>query len=348
MKGSGEGTMGDSTARNKLTSGKHERRRGFTLVELLVVIAIIGILIALLLPAVQAAREAARRMQCTNNMRQLGLGVAQYETSHHSYPPSHTVVGSGTTAKWHNILVYLLPYIEQEQLFEQYDFRYSWNRAGYVNGNQIFNGYVSVQPIPTFRCPSSPGPDYVRLGSATNYHELAVSDYAICRSVSTSSGTAWKYLLSIGLYQATDPRPEGILRPIYTSDNWTLKASDVTDGTSHTFVFTEDAGRPEYHSLDGSSLNTVSLPVNPASGEEEVTGAAWADKNQEYVIHYQCRNGRLFNCHNNNEIFSFHPGGAVFSFADGSAHYINDQVTAYVVMALMTPDGGEVINPNSF
>ncbi len=99
-------------------------RRGFTLVELLVVIAIIGVLVALLLPAVQAAREAARRIQCTNNMKQLGLAVLNYESAKKELPPAYTVKPK------HNYVAFILPYIEQGPLAGQYNLKKDWNDAG--------------------------------------------------------------------------------------------------------------------------------------------------------------------------------------------------------------------------
>src|SRR6188768_3901810 len=99
-------------------------RRGFTLVELLVVIAIIGVLVALLLPAVQAAREAARRMQCTNNLKQLGLALANYETAIKSYPPgAFWQYPPDTNALKGSCLLHLLPFMEQQNIYDQVDFK---------------------------------------------------------------------------------------------------------------------------------------------------------------------------------------------------------------------------------
>jgi prepilin-type N-terminal cleavage/methylation domain-containing protein/prepilin-type processing-associated H-X9-DG protein len=312
-------------------------RRGFTLVELLVVIAIIGVLIALLLPAVQAAREAARRMACTSNQRQLGLAISQYESGHKRYPPAYVNIGGGATAKLHGLLVFLLPYIERGDLVRQYNFDCPWNRTAPVPGSSVPvpNGYLAAERIPTFRCPSSPGPPVVTSGS----YEYGVTDYAACSSVSSAStSTAWQYLVSIGLFQSSDPRPEALLRGIYLSGgvvvDGTLKANDVTDGTSQTFVLPEDAGRPEYYERNGT----------PSDAMGTVTGAAWADVEQYFVIHTECLGGQLMNCHNNNEIFSFHPQGVNFSFADGSSRFVPNSISARVLVALMTPSGNELLD----
>ena len=138
-------------------------RRGFTLVELLVVIAIIGILIALLLPAVQAAREAARRSQCTNNMKQLGLALHNYHDTHLVFPPAGLDYGlamtggtepPGKTVKNMNGLVLLLPYLEQQPLFDKFDCRQRFSDCTYDGS---YNVYSSCPPAGSAsRRPSGP------------------------------------------------------------------------------------------------------------------------------------------------------------------------------------------------
>ncbi|MBN2022121.1 MAG: DUF1559 domain-containing protein [Pirellulales bacterium] len=317
-------------------------RRGFTLVELLVVIAIIGVLIALLLPAVQAAREAARRAHCTSNLRQLGLAVAQYENTHRSFPPAFVDIGAHLPM--HNVMAFLLPYIEQVPLSERYDLGHEWYRNGTFTGPfgqyTTENGVIATAKISVFRCPSSPGPDVVTAASGLQY---AVSDYAVCRSVNYDSD-AWRYLVNAGIISSdVSKRPESLLRPIYRNTkneivNQTLTAADVTDGTSYTYAFAEDGGRPEFFANDD----------HPPPSSGVVTGAAWGDREAEFVFHTECLGGKLFNCHNDNEIFSFHAGGAIFPFADGSATFLSDEVDPRLFIALMTPDGGEIVDRTGY
>ena len=147
---------------------RQKRRRGFTLVELLVVIAIIGMLVAILLPAVQAARNAARRSQCQNNLRQLGLAFTGYEAANSVYPPGITAETDDFREGLHSGFAYLLPQIEQQSLSDRMDLKSSWKTGQ--------NAIAAQTPIEVFQCPSSPSSLSLDGGFAG-----AVTDYAFSK-----------------------------------------------------------------------------------------------------------------------------------------------------------------------
>jgi len=279
-------------------------RRGFTIVELLVVIGIMGILVALLLPAVQAAREAARRMQCYNNLKQIGLGLHNYESTHGAFPPAYA------RRPEHNMLTFILPYLEQQPVYD----RYCWA----VNWRDPANQAATRVDIALFVCPSTP--------SGRHY----VSDYATCEFIPDTEGrrnmigggaitvrTSWH-----GLFKKGDPGDD------YAPAN---RIADVRDGLSGTFMLFEDAGRPlEYE--DGR-----------ATGRTDVTGSQWANKDAEFWIHVVCDASRMINCTNNNEIYSFHPGGANFLYGDGSVHFQPETIDAETFVSLFTRDAGDIV-----
>ena len=206
---------------------RNRERTGFTLVELLVVIAIIGVLVALLLPAVQAAREAARRMQCTNNMKQIALAVHNYENAMTEYPPAYV---NGTNLPDHNMIPYILPQLEQMNIYTMYRFDKDWN-------NSVNRAAVETE-IPFLRCPSAPR------GTGK-----WVSDYAACALLTTPARTTLMSSNQIksrsnwdSMLQLTQTRP-----------------ADIRDGLSNSFMYFEDGGRPTNYQKGGKvASGTVS------------------------------------------------------------------------------------------
>ena len=201
------------------------RNRGFTLVELLVVIAIIGILIALLLPAVQAAREAARRTQCKNNLKQIGLALHNYADSFKVFPPSSTSgIGNGVwnypgagpsdaTIHLHSFASLLLPYLEQENISEAVNYN--------VSALDPVNRNIASQILPFYRCPSYSGRDYSDeplYVTTVGYDKFAIRNY-----VALGARTV------VGLSGMTPP--EGVLFPGSKTG-----FRDVLDGTSSNLV----------------------------------------------------------------------------------------------------------------
>ena len=176
-------------------------RTAFTLVELLVVIAIIGILVSLLLPAVQAAREAARRMQCSNNLKQIGLGILNYENAHETLPPGGLALSTGYGHSW---WIRILPHLEQANIFDQFDQTGEHgNSSGWVSdnwggGNDHNRQLLYNIQIPFMRCPSSSLPKLMLTDTTHNAFVMApnytgvsgATDHSSARDKSTSGGAA--------------------------------------------------------------------------------------------------------------------------------------------------------------
>jgi prepilin-type N-terminal cleavage/methylation domain-containing protein/prepilin-type processing-associated H-X9-DG protein len=353
-------------------SPQSRRRRGFTLIELLVVIAIIGVLIALLLPAVQAAREAARRAQCTNNLKQIGLAMHNYESGIGAFPPA----GQGTNfsvspastvfvdGEW-GCLARILGSMEQGTVFNTLNFNLPYTHITLAN----YTGCTSV--ISTYLCPTAtrePGggraaPDPAVLAINASFNSgFGVQDYgAPCYTDIDSQGRT-------GQTGSTAVTP---YRNNFTRDNGMLKASkttiaEVTDGTSNTILIAEDAGRDARYianaklaantTFDVSQQFDNGLPrrfwtwVEP-DGAFGVSGAInnkfrpSREQSQYPPLDSPTRNN---NAGNNDEIFSFHPGGANVLLGDGSVRFLKDTTSLLVLRALVTPAGGEVISADSY
>jgi prepilin-type N-terminal cleavage/methylation domain-containing protein len=278
-----------------------QRSAGFTLIELLVVIAIIAILIGLLVPAVQKVREAASRMTCANNLRQLGIAMHNYESNHSSFPPPYSTN--------HNYVQWLLPYIEQGAIANQYDMAQIWNSAT-VNASGVSNSQASSADIKTLLCPSAPG------------GRQFVSDYAVCTSI--PSGSAAHTLVTA---QAPRPSYNGFFAD--ADANVGVRFGKVPDGLSQTFLLFEDGGRPQSWVAGRAQTGTIS-------------GARWADPASYFHIHDTCQGSALFNCNNNNEIYSFHANGANFLMGDAAVRFLAQSVSLNTFVSLFTREGGDM------
>lgn len=300
-------------------------RNAFTLVELLVVIAIIGILVALLLPAVQSARAAARRTQCSNQMKQLGLATLAYEDANKTLPPAYT--GGGDDA-YHSIIAFLLPYIEQQAIADQYDFDEDWNDAFDPRGNRggggsgaddTYNSQLTNQRIGILLCPMTPE------------HTIAPAcDYSVAQKFTNSANSALSTLIRS---RELNPRSNwySLLGSRYVDGKLRLnKLRQATDGLSQSLMWFEDAGRPLEYIANGQR-----------GTREGISGAAWGDPAAWFDVGHSpgadanC-SSLIMNCFNNNEIYSFHINGANFTWGDGSVRALSDTIDPDVFASVFT------------
>ena len=332
------------TARQTSRSSEY---RGFTLVELLVVIAIIGVLVALLLPAVQAAREAARRTQCTNNLRQLGLALHSFHDTHAVFPAAddELLTSPSLTSKWNaSWMPHVLPYVEQQALFQQYRFDRHWADA---TTNDAVNGPIK-QNIKTFLCPSAPARN-VRPPNANRGN----TDYAATTEREYPNPFLNAYTAS-AVSQA-DPNFIGVLgHNVLLSLSPTAvrpanhRIASITDGTSNTFMLAECAGRNSYWWMGKRQATTVANgPWAAPAARIQIGGCNPTNPNYPLSTN-NVAGQRAINCINHKEIYAFHPGGAIVSFADGSVRHIASNLDLNVAYALLTRERGEQLTTTDF
>ena len=350
-------------------------RSGFTLIELLVVIAIIAVLIALLLPAVQSAREAARRSQCTNNLKQMGLALHNYENSNGAFPPACKAINLTTTPPsvgffdtGFSVQARVLSYIEGGTLYNSLNFSYEYNDAS--GGN--FTGASPAMAV--FICPSTPrtatrdtaaadpnGSPYEKNQTAGyGYMDYAPSVYTDINSVGGVLVTGGLGATSIVPYRNKNLAAKGLLK-----DGKTLISED-TDGLSNTIAILECAGRDERfvsQYFEGQYLWVRGQgPAGGATARHRFW--RWADPGCAFGTSGQPNNKGMPTNEGtpwplttvtagnqagpNEEPYSYHPGGINALFGDGSVHFIKDSINLVAFRSLLTLAGGEVISSDQY
>jgi len=302
----------------------HEKRAaGFTLVELLVVIAIIAMLVTLLLPAVQAARAAARRTQCSNNLRQIGLGMLNYESANGHFPAGQKrVTQTAPAMAWSS---FFLPFIEESAIHDRLDFKQPLTAE--------VNWAATAEQIPSYLCPSTARRSVLRTADDRigdmNQNEsvdrdlgegMACIDYLGIsgpgKNIRRSDGE--KYGRNLGVLISLKEYPAG------TKEPRKIKTQHIVDGMSKTIIVAECSGRGAYKDgqweLDGAwaageNVSALKLTINPTPADN------WDAE----------------------EIFSDHPGGAHMLFCDGAVKFASEEVPMEILAAIATRNGEEGI-----
>lgn len=296
-------------------------RRAFTLIELLVVIAIIAVLVALLLPAVQYAREAARRTQCRNNLRQMGIALLNYEGLHRTFPPSSTsqidfgVWSANPTAyHLHSWATFLLPYLDQGVLYGTINFNVS--AVAPANINQ------AATKLNVYRCPSFSGSDFSQSPQYTALSpNFAIRNYAAMGA--TTVGRLWQ-------------NADGVICP-----RCSTRVRDVKDGMSNTIVIVETREPNAAVWIDGGTAAVVARRYM----ESNSPSFAGPENSLNYKPYFVA-NGQGIDAQFGPS--STHVGGALHLFGDGSVQFISQNINISVYDALTTYDGGEPVPHSAY
>jgi prepilin-type N-terminal cleavage/methylation domain-containing protein len=342
-------------------------RWAFTLIELLVVVAIIGILISLLLPAVQKVRESANRAKCSNNLRQIGLALHNYHDANGSFPTVFKLLpGDDPTVPFKaatygaSVFVLILPYLEQDNVYRQID----TTKGALSTDNMPPANPAYSTALPVFLCPSSP-------------YSSPTADYAQELERSFGNFNVQVHYPPGLIFGRTDYAPDAGMSADVVGIDIKSDASiivqppapasritDILDGSSNTIMLVEDAGRPAWYSNKGLVTSGPAIGTYEAgpNGPAPQGGGAWADP-----LNYIATNGAdpsgtgiaagggflgipeapwscALMCSNDSEIFAFHVGGTNVVMGDGSVLFLKAGLSMTQMAALLSKAGGEVLN----
>ncbi len=321
-------------------------RRGFTLIELLVVIAIIGVLIALLVPAVQKVREAAGRTQCQNNLRQIGLAIHNYEGNNREFPPATTRVVPNTWKHGPTWWLFIMPYVEQDNVYKKTEFP---DETFYFGGSTVNSDVWKNIHFPIMECPSSPLPRFNTHSGAPGYQEPSYTCILGGDDHPSTDTTAYRGPVSDG----------GVI--VLRGG---VRHRNISDGTSNTIVVgeTSDWGRDgsgnqvDIRPSDNRGFHMGTSYVGKPKGPGSMTiagGSCTHDVNCQ-----RCYNTTTISLALNNKNYSWsthggqscirpiqsvHPGGANVLFADAHVVLLIDSVDLQTLKNLANRDDGQVV-----
>ncbi|WP_435018114.1 DUF1559 domain-containing protein [Tundrisphaera sp. TA3] len=319
------------------------RRAAFTLIELLVVIAIIAVLIALLLPAVQAAREAARRMQCTNNLKQIGLALHNYEGTNGCFTLGRTI----PSAMSYSPIARILPYVEQSNLGAAINFN-----VGYA---AEMNTTVMFSSISFLLCPSDSAQIPAAIGAGTNYRSNEGTGVAMWYGASDTTNV-----------NTALPAPDGLFFA-----NVLVRIADVTDGLSNTAAFSEHILGDFNQTVATERSDTFRPGTYPATPDEAVAQCramdpktislqGVSDVGAPWIYGYHSTTSYWHSGPPNSRSCMFppsrimttanskHPGGVNVLMGDGSVRFIKETVNVAAWRAIGTRNGGEIVGADQF
>lgn len=303
---------------------RHSNRIGLTLVELLVVIAIIGVLVSLLLPGVQMAREASRRTSCTNNLKQLGLSVLNYEETTKELPPGAIWEPEAEGRRGGSVYVHLLPFIEQTVLYDAFDFKQKQ-----IDDTTLPGGFERIDSIeiPLLICPSD--------AREQRYNNKVAHNYAASRGpteVWWNDSCFCDYEWATNALAPID-HPRKFSGP-FTRMGTREKLNAISDGLSNTVFFGEVRPECSEHarggwvaSNNGNGYCTTLIPINFATCDDDNPDPCHQSCNWNTEVGFK----------------SSHPGGAYFLFGDGSVHLLAEDIDYSLYQLLGAKDDGQPI-----